>query len=298
MFRGSAQARSIPPKRRDTTDHAAGVLTEPMTRASPTDLARAALYVRAVSTAELHLPPVTLAPSDGRRHRSALAPAAWMLVAASLPLVGLVSLLREQLDLNVQSPRPLRRVPGGRRRGLRTRLRGRRRGEPPRRRPSSADLARVPNHGRVPRPARPRDRGVLFAHEYAGFKIANPVGLVLAALFAFASGFVDRRPSFAPLVVRHRGTAPSGPRRHGRVVHPDGRRAAAAARAHQRRRLAQRARGDGRDRRGRLRRRGGPLLVRLSGADPPSAGQRDRLFHPARRGDGGCGADRRARLAR
>ena len=70
-----------------------------MTRASPTDLARAALYVRAVSTAELHLPPVTLAPSDGRRHRSALAPAAWMLVAASLPLVGLVSLLlREQLD--------------------------------------------------------------------------------------------------------------------------------------------------------------------------------------------------------
>jgi adenylate cyclase len=41
-------------------------------------------------------------------------------------------------------------------------------------------------------------------HEYAGFKIANPVGLVLAALFALASGFVDLRPSFAPLVMRHR----------------------------------------------------------------------------------------------
>src|SRR5215218_7908600 len=46
--------------------------------------------------------------------------------------------------------------------------------------------------------------GVLFTHSYAGFKIANPVGLVLAALFALASGFVDRRPSFAPFVVRHR----------------------------------------------------------------------------------------------
>src|SRR5215216_285084 len=46
--------------------------------------------------------------------------------------------------------------------------------------------------------------GVLFTHSYAGFKIANPVGLVLAAMFAFASAFVDIRPSFAPLVVRHR----------------------------------------------------------------------------------------------
>ena len=46
--------------------------------------------------------------------------------------------------------------------------------------------------------------GILFAHEYAGFKVANPVGLVLAAVFALASGFVDLRPSFAPLVVRHR----------------------------------------------------------------------------------------------
>jgi class 3 adenylate cyclase len=46
--------------------------------------------------------------------------------------------------------------------------------------------------------------GVLFTHEYAGFKVANPVGLVLAAVFAFASAFVDLRPSFAPLVVRNR----------------------------------------------------------------------------------------------
>jgi adenylate cyclase len=46
--------------------------------------------------------------------------------------------------------------------------------------------------------------GVLLTHDYAGFKVANPVGLALAALFALASAFVDRRPSFAPLVVRHR----------------------------------------------------------------------------------------------
>src|SRR4029453_5598181 len=40
--------------------------------------------------------------------------------------------------------------------------------------------------------------------EYAGFKVANPIGLVLAAVFALASGFVDLRPSFAPFVGRHR----------------------------------------------------------------------------------------------
>ena len=46
--------------------------------------------------------------------------------------------------------------------------------------------------------------GILFEHEYAGFKVANPIGLVLAAVFALGSALVDLRPSFAPLVVRHR----------------------------------------------------------------------------------------------
>src|SRR5687768_15141785 len=46
--------------------------------------------------------------------------------------------------------------------------------------------------------------GVLFTHGYAGFKVANPVGLVVAALFALASAFVDLRPSLAPRVMRHR----------------------------------------------------------------------------------------------
>ena len=46
--------------------------------------------------------------------------------------------------------------------------------------------------------------GVLFMEEHAGFHVAIPVGLLLASLLGFASAFVDYRPSFAPLVVRHR----------------------------------------------------------------------------------------------
>jgi class 3 adenylate cyclase len=46
--------------------------------------------------------------------------------------------------------------------------------------------------------------GVLFAGEYAGFKIAIPVGLLISAGFGAASAFVDARPHFAPLAVRHR----------------------------------------------------------------------------------------------
>jgi adenylate cyclase len=181
------------------------VLTEPITRAGRTDLLRGALYVRAVSTAELHLSPASLAPSDGRRRRSALAVAAWML-AAALPLIGLVSLLlREQLDPNWTNHRvhftvflavgvgvfALGYAAGGA---------ANRRGDA---RVLLISLAFLATGGFLGLHAL-GTAGVLFAHEYAGFKVANPVGLVIAALFAFASGFVDLRPSFAPLVVRHR----------------------------------------------------------------------------------------------
>ena len=47
-------------------------------------------------------------------------------------------------------------------------------------------------------------QGVLFGRVFAGFKVAIPVGLLLAAVFAVASAFVDARPEFAPAVVRHR----------------------------------------------------------------------------------------------
>jgi adenylate cyclase len=46
--------------------------------------------------------------------------------------------------------------------------------------------------------------GVLFDEPLSGFKIAIPVGSFIAALFGGASAFVDRKPEYAPLVMRHR----------------------------------------------------------------------------------------------
>src|SRR5262249_11489730 len=46
--------------------------------------------------------------------------------------------------------------------------------------------------------------GVLLNDELPGFAVAIPIGLLLAALFAAASAFVDVRPSFPAAVVRHR----------------------------------------------------------------------------------------------
>jgi class 3 adenylate cyclase len=45
--------------------------------------------------------------------------------------------------------------------------------------------------------------GVLFTGDHAGFKVAIPVGLLVSAVFAIGSAFVDLRPGFAPLVIRH-----------------------------------------------------------------------------------------------
>jgi class 3 adenylate cyclase len=45
---------------------------------------------------------------------------------------------------------------------------------------------------------------VLFAMEHSGFQVAIPVGLVLSAVFAVGSGFVDTRPELADAVIRHR----------------------------------------------------------------------------------------------
>jgi class 3 adenylate cyclase len=46
--------------------------------------------------------------------------------------------------------------------------------------------------------------GVLLNDDLPGFKVAIPVGLLFAALFAAASAFVDLRPSLAAAVVEHR----------------------------------------------------------------------------------------------
>jgi adenylate cyclase len=47
-------------------------------------------------------------------------------------------------------------------------------------------------------------QGILFSDDHSGFKVAIPVGLLVSAGFAAASSFVDVRPDFARLAMRHR----------------------------------------------------------------------------------------------
>src|SRR6476659_9419058 len=46
---------------------------------------------------------------------------------------------------------------------------------------------------------------VLFSEEYAGFQVAIPVGLLVSAVFALGSAFVDVSPGIAPILIRRRG---------------------------------------------------------------------------------------------
>ena len=47
-------------------------------------------------------------------------------------------------------------------------------------------------------------RGILFSKEYAGFQVAIPVGLLVSAVFAGASAFVDIRPGVGAELIRRR----------------------------------------------------------------------------------------------
>ena len=47
--------------------------------------------------------------------------------------------------------------------------------------------------------------GVLFSESRAGFQIAIPVGLLVAGFFAVGSAFVDLRPELGPRLIRRRG---------------------------------------------------------------------------------------------
>ena len=164
-----------------------------------------------MNAAELYLPGANFARADERRRPGALALAAWVVVA-TLPLVGLISLvLREQLDPNWSNPQVhftvFLTV------GLGVSLLAYAAGEAANRRGDARvlliSLAFLATGGFLGLHAL-GTAGVLFTHEYAGFKVANPVGLVVAALFALASGFVDLRASFAPLVMRHRAALRRG----------------------------------------------------------------------------------------
>jgi len=45
---------------------------------------------------------------------------------------------------------------------------------------------------------------ILFAQDLAGFQVAIPVGLLVSAVFAAGSAFVDVQPGIAPWLIRHR----------------------------------------------------------------------------------------------
>ena len=130
---------------------------------------------------------------------------AWVL-AAALPLIGLVSLLlRSQLDPGFENYRlhfVLFGVVGGVAFAL-----GYAAGEAANRRGDARvlllSLAFMATGGFMGLHAL-GTAGVLFSKDYSGFKVAIPVGLLVSALFAAGSAFVDLRPGFGRLVIRHR----------------------------------------------------------------------------------------------
>ena len=128
------------------------------------------------------------------------------LVAAALPLVGLVSLLlRSQLDPHIENY-PLHFVVFGVVGGVAFGL-GYAAGEAANRRGDARvlllSLAFMATGGflwlhAIGTPS------ILFTEEHAGFQVAIPVGLLAAAVFALGSAFVDLRPGLASMLIRHR----------------------------------------------------------------------------------------------
>jgi len=127
-------------------------------------------------------------------------------VAAALPLIGLVSLLlRRQLDPHLENYR-LHFVLFGFVGALAFVL-GYAAGESANRRGDARvlllSLAFMATGGFMGLHALGTP-GVLFEKDHAGFKVAIPVGLLVSAVFAAASAFVDLRPGFAQWAIRHR----------------------------------------------------------------------------------------------
>jgi len=129
----------------------------------------------------------------------------WVL-AAALPLVGLMSLLlRSQLDPNYDNHRVhfvlFVAV------GVLVSILGYAAGEAATRRGDARvllmSLAFLATGGFLALHAFGTP-GILFYSEHSGFTIAISIGLLYSAIFAFASAFVDVRPGWAPLVMRRR----------------------------------------------------------------------------------------------
>jgi adenylate cyclase len=149
----------------------------------------------------------TLAPdAQAPRRGGALLGLAWVL-AAALPVVGLLSLIaRSRLDPSWTNPRVhfalFCTV------GVLATVLAAAAGEGARRRGDARvlllALAFLATGGFMVLHAI-GTAGVLFDGDHAGFKIAIPVGLLLASLFCLGAAFVDLRPGLAGLVMRHRG---------------------------------------------------------------------------------------------
>ena len=272
--RRAAQANRI---RRRRLTHQPLVLPAPYSCPKPSSFP-------AVTTAEVYVSPARVASSHGRGRYGVLA-VAMGLLAAALPLVGLVSLLlRDQLDLGWSNHAVhfavFMTV------GVGVFVLAYAAGEAANRRGDARVL--------LISLAFLATGGFLGLHAVGTAGISSRTSMRGSRSRTHWSLFSPRcshsRPALSISASRSRRSwcdtawrcavpcsRPCG------VVRLDGRRAAAAARAWQRGRLAQRACRAGRPWRRCLRHRGCSLLVRLSRAERLVAGQRDRLLCLARR---------------
>ena len=137
--------------------------------------------------------------------RSAAVATGWVF-AAALPLIGLVSLLlRSRLDPHFENYRAHFVVFGTV--GVLALVLGYAAGEAANRRGDARvlllSLAFMATGGFMGLHAI-GTAGVLFSKEHAGFQVAIPVGLLVSAVFAFGSAFVDVRPGIANWLIRRR----------------------------------------------------------------------------------------------
>ncbi|MGE5689108.1 MAG: adenylate/guanylate cyclase domain-containing protein [Pseudomonadota bacterium] len=141
-----------------------------------------------------------------RRPRRSTAVVVAAVVAASLPLIGLASLLlRSRLDPQIENYRAHFVVFGVV--GTVAYILGHTAGEAANRRGDARvlllSLAFMATGGFLMIHAYGTP-GVLFSEDYPGFKIAIPVGLLVSAIFAAASAFVNVRPGLGPWLMRRR----------------------------------------------------------------------------------------------
>ena len=150
---------------------------------------------------------MTVGRLDRRPARLAL-----VVLAAALPLVGLVSLLlRSELDVHVENYRV--HFVGFAIIGGVAFILGYAAGEAANRRGDARvfllSLAFMTTGGFLGLHAL-GTAGILFTKEYAGFMVAIPVGLLVSAVFAAASAFVDVRPELGATLIRYRTVLRTG----------------------------------------------------------------------------------------